>query len=97
MPISRKRLAKELLKATYEFHSLRPWERFTNRDLVAMRIPGRDHPVLASIMGSGGQEFGISVYLGEDAAERLFESFEDELPQEDAMEAEHFVGCGMSP
>lgn len=62
---------EELLRASSQFFRKKPWRHFENLDLVRIALGGEAHGEFeASIMGAGGQEFGIALYEGEGGLER---------------------------
>lgn len=64
------------------FHDLAPWRRFGDHDVFAVRVPGEPLPMLAAIMGSAGQEFGVCFYRGPDALSILRRVTAGASPQE---------------
>lgn len=56
----------QLIKACIEFADMRLWERYDNMDFFVLETPLED-PVVASIMGTGGHEYGLCVFRGPDA------------------------------
>ncbi|MEN8150173.1 MAG: hypothetical protein ABFS86_10135 [Planctomycetota bacterium] len=96
MALSKKRLAKELVRATLEFHALKPWEAFGNEDIVALDMPGLDDLALASIMGAAGQEFGLNLFLGKGAAARLIENLLDDAATGEWVAEENILGFSLS-
>lgn len=53
-----------LYQITSEIKQLKPWEFLWDMDLIAIELPDHDDPVFCSIMGRGGDCFGIGVYVG---------------------------------
>ncbi len=49
-----------------DFADMRLWELYDNMDFFVVQIP-LEEPVVASIMGAGGQEYGLSVFRGPNA------------------------------
>lgn len=56
----------QMIQACKELAELRLWESYENLDFFAVETPLED-PVVVSIMGAGGEEYGISVFRGPDA------------------------------
>jgi hypothetical protein len=66
---------KLLLKTARLFHEERPWELFENSDLLAVIDPVSGQTGYCCVMGNGGLEYGIVVYIGDDGLrtfDRLF-------------------------
>jgi len=62
----------EFLAASAAFMKARPWRHWDNGDIVDVRVTGlRDKQYEASIMGAGGQEYGIALYEEKGAIEKL--------------------------
>jgi hypothetical protein len=69
------RLCRETVRAAREFASLEIWKEYSDDEIFGVRVPGSDHPIFCSILGGGGQEFGLGVFKGESALDdyrRLF-------------------------
>jgi hypothetical protein len=43
---------------------LKPWEKLWDTEQILIELPGRAEPVLCSVIGRGGESFGILVYPG---------------------------------
>ena len=56
----------QMFRACMDFADMRLWERYDNMDLFVVQTPLED-PVVAAIMGAGGQEYGLSIFRGPDA------------------------------
>ncbi|MFA6187017.1 MAG: hypothetical protein WC770_07395 [Phycisphaerae bacterium] len=56
----------QLIRACIDFANMKLWERYDNLDFFVIQTP-LEHPVVASIMGIGGQEYGLSLFRGPDA------------------------------
>jgi len=78
MASSKDRLAAKLIERALEFQRLAPWREFGAEDLFQLEIPGEEHPVLAAVMGSAGDRFGLTLYRGPDAMEPILRSLEGE-------------------
>lgn len=62
----------ELLAASAVFMKARPWRHWRNGDIVDVRVTGlRDKQYEGSIMGAGGQEYGIALYKEKGAMTKL--------------------------
>ena len=56
---------KNLYKAVRLFHERRPWENLLNSDLFAVLDPATGENGYCCVMGEGGIEFGLMIYLGD--------------------------------
>lgn len=66
-----KPLARRVDTAARRFYQRELWTRFTDEHLLAIEIPDEALPIYAILLGAGGQEFGVSIYLGERALEQV--------------------------
>lgn len=64
MSVGSEREARELVDAALRLHSARLWDVFEEDDTVAVEIPGEENTVAALVMGQGGQEYGVAIFLG---------------------------------
>ena len=64
---------QSLLQAVDKFNERKLWKRFTNSDCFAVKLPGHDHPMLAVILGNGGEEYGLTLFRGPNAASSFAE------------------------
>lgn len=55
---------RELYKAATKIKELRPWEKFWDMDLIGIRNGAEEDTVFFSILGHGGECYGINVYEG---------------------------------
>jgi len=53
----------QMIRACKELADMQLWESYENLDFFVVETPIED-PVVVSIMGAGGQEYGISVFRG---------------------------------
>lgn len=69
--MDRIRLARELVRVALAFHDRALWRQIRNDQVFAVRLPGESLPMFGSIMGNGGQEFGICLYRGSHALDTI--------------------------
>ncbi len=55
---------KLLYAAATRIKALKPWEKFWDLDLIGIRYGAEEDTVFFSILGRGGDCYGISVYEG---------------------------------
>ena len=56
---------KPVYAAVRSFHSRSPWDYLGNEDLIAVVDPVSGVTCYCGVLGNGGQEFGMQVYLGD--------------------------------
>jgi hypothetical protein len=66
----------ELFRAAAEFWRRRPW-RWLPSDDPLYALEGTSRPWTCTVLGNGGEEFGLALYA---EAEDFFRMFEDEPP-----------------
>lgn len=62
-------LWKELYQVALELKALEPWKYFWDCDLVSIELQESGEDVFCSIMGSGGNYYGVGVYEGVEGLE----------------------------
>ena len=55
---------KQLYEAATRIKELKPWEKLWDMDLIAVRSGAKEDTVFYSILGRGGDCYGIAVYEG---------------------------------
>ncbi|MHC5057363.1 MAG: DUF7309 domain-containing protein [Planctomycetota bacterium] len=68
MGMSKSKLFRETLAAVDEFRGLHLWEEYGDSDCFALVVPGEEHPIVASILGQAGIEYGLNLVRGPRAA-----------------------------
>ena len=61
-------LIRKTVEAANELNGRRPWKRFSNFDCFAVKVSGLHEPMLAAVLGGGGEEYGLSLFRGPQAA-----------------------------
>lgn len=54
----------ELYKLGLKIRSMEPWNIFQDLDIIAVEIPNRKEPYFCSLLGAGGQCFGVNTFVG---------------------------------
>lgn len=83
MPNPHDPLSARLVAASLEFHRLRLWLELEQDSAFLIRLPDEPEPIVAMVMGQGGEHFGLSLYRGIGAIEsarRLVLGDYDEAP-----------------
>jgi len=95
--MDKRRLFSETLKAAQEFNQRAPWQTFGSDDFFLVELPGEEHPLAASILGSAGEEWGLGLMRGENAPEAMSGVAEAEAFDEDLMETCASISFTMTP
>jgi len=77
----------QMIRACKELADMQLWESYENLDFFVVETPIED-PVVVSIMGAGGQEYGISVFRGTDAFKQPMMITNDERVSADKFSGE---------
>jgi len=75
-----------LYQAATAFRDLAPWAWMTEKDLFAVEDPATGEVGYGGVMGSGGQEFGLHVFIGAEGLDGFRKLVNDEVEPE-SMEA----------
>lgn len=97
MAIERGMVVRELMQAVSAFQERKLWKRFTNFDCFGVRVPGLADLLLASVMGEGGEQFGLWLLRGPGAVESLRELVGESTGGDDQIEAMDFLSYSMAP
>ncbi|MEY9971833.1 hypothetical protein ABH966_002206 [Lysinibacillus sp. RC46] len=63
-----------LLELTNDLKKLKPWQYFRDDEVVVIHFEDVDYKVLVSVMGAGGEEFGLMIFdmeLGYNSLEKI--------------------------
>ena len=74
----------QMIRACKELADMQLWESYENLDFFVVEIP-LEGPVVVSIMGAGGHEYGISVFRGSDAFKQAIMLINDERASADKL------------
>ncbi len=80
-------LIRDLVEAARQFDSRDLWKRFTNYDCFSVHLPGREEPVLASVMGDAGEQYGLMLFRGPHAIDSFVALTGPDGPGDDTTEA----------
>lgn len=84
-----------LYQAAIAFQQAAPWEWMDNEDLFAIENPDDAEVGYCSILGAGGEEFGLGMFLGEDGYHRYIKVISEEVEPEDIEESMMVRGISM--
>ena len=68
----------QLMDAALFFYQSKPWEYFTDTDLVAVQVGSQKDPYYVSIMGNGEKEYGLSIFQDWKDVETFFKALDPE-------------------
>lgn len=68
--------SKVLLKAK-EFLKHKPWETMNDEHIFAVKDPVTEERLYCSVIGAGGETFGLAVYIGEAGYNALIDTLEE--------------------
>ncbi len=89
-------LYRDVSHAALDFDKRRLWERFSNFDYFALRVPDEPSPLFGVIMGQAGEEFGLSLFRGEGAFGYLSAMLDPLGPGDDVVEDMDSLGFSMT-
>jgi len=90
--MERQDIVRGVLDAAEQFNGRKLWKRFTNFDFFGVRVAGRDELVLAGVLGDAGEEYGLSLFRGPQAAASIASLLEPDGAGDDAMEEMDMLG-----
>lgn len=67
------RLEQEFVDTAMLFFGSKPWDRFPMEVIFLISLPTEEHPLVASFMGMGDDQAGLTISRGEGALERYIE------------------------
>jgi hypothetical protein len=68
---------KELYEIGLKIKDLRPWEYFYDIDIITVVLPNDEHMYYCSIMGRGGECFGVGTYMDDKGMDGFFNILEE--------------------
>ena len=84
-----------VLEAAGKFNRRKLWQRFTNFDCFGVRIAGQDEPMLGVVLGNAGEEYGLSLFRGPNAAGAFAAFLDSDGLGDDALEDMDMLGFTM--
>jgi hypothetical protein len=69
---------KKLYALMGRVKELKPWGKLWDTELTLIELPGQGEPVVCSVMGRGGESFGILVYPGFESILSFFRMIDEE-------------------
>ena len=90
-------LLRDVIQAAADLNGRRLWKRFTDRHCFAVRIPEQGVAMLATVLGSGGAEFGLTLFRGGQAAAALEAILDPGGAGDDVMEEMDTLGFSLDP
>ncbi len=93
--MDRRDVIRGVLEAAGEFNARKLWTRFTNYDCFGARIADQGELMLGVVLGDAGEQYGLSLFRGEQAATSLAAILDAEGPGDDALEDMDMLGFSM--
>lgn len=90
-------IRNHMVQAAMDLHERRLWERFTNYDCFGVTWPNLGNPMLGTIMGNAGQEYGLQVLRGPLAYDCLLVLQGFSPDNDDIMDEMDLLGFSMEP
>ena len=87
-----KNLLREVVRAVRAFDARELWQRFENVDCFTIHVDGLEHPLVASVMGAGAEQFGLMLLRGPHAAACFAALVEPDGPSDDVVETMDTLG-----
>ncbi|MEJ2708201.1 MAG: hypothetical protein P8074_11355, partial [Anaerolineales bacterium] len=67
------KIVSEFFTAAADFYRAAPWVQLSNDDLLAVRVGDQQKPYYVTIMGQGGVEYGLALYLDWDHVLKMYQ------------------------
>jgi hypothetical protein len=93
--MERKDIVRNVVQAAGEFNDRRLWMRFSHPHCFGVKVPEREESMLGVVFGAGGEEFGLSLLRGPQAAACLAAVFPVGRGGEDAPDELDMLGFSM--
>lgn len=77
----------ETLSAVKELGKSKPWEFIGSDQVFAIKDPHLAEPIFVSVLGAGGEEFGVVTYYGWEGYSYLLKLFDGTLKKEESLYA----------
>lgn len=93
-------LWKKVYSLIQEFIREEPWELFTDSDVFIVKSPRDDQMYLCSVMGNGGEEFGLNAFRGAQGMrsfEKIASDDENDSPDTDMLYEMDMLSFSLSP
>lgn len=69
-----------------EIKEIQPWDKLWDIDIITIKLPNYDEPAFVSIMGQGGNTYGIGVYYGYESFLKLSSLISQDIDTPSSME-----------
>lgn len=85
---------RALYDIAIKLKELKPWETLWDMDLITIIESNKKEPCVCSIMGKGGECYGIAAYYGLDSIKGFFEmAYSSEMPSHQLIRYQNNVMC----
>ena len=85
---------RDLYQVAIKLKKLKPWEDLWDMDLITILPLGKDEPCICSVMGKGGEFYGIGIYIGGKAINDFFTIADNnDIPQNQLIRYQNNIMC----
>lgn len=85
---------RDLYDIAIKLKEMKPWEELWDMDLITILPHEKDEPCICSVMGKGGEYYGIGVYIGIQAIQNFFViSNNEDIPSHQLMRYQNNILC----
>ena len=91
--MSKSLLHRGAYRAAMEFCRNAPWERISDTEIFAVRVPREQHALAVSVLGKGGGKTGLAVIRGPDAVARMAEKLKGGRASDDDICEGDYLSC----
>ncbi|SHK05156.1 hypothetical protein SAMN02745227_01385 [Anaerobranca californiensis DSM 14826] len=85
---------KGLYEMAIKIKEMKPWERLNDLDFITIEFDENSEPIVCSILGKGGETYGICCYRGYEEIYKLFSMIESkDMPPEQVYRYQDCLAC----
>ena len=92
----RDEIHKELFVISEDFFKIQPWQLLDDCDILGLFLRGKDELYFASIMGSGGMEYGVLFLKGWEGFKILSDTVKGDMDHDTMMNNSHTLSLTLS-
>ncbi len=90
-------VASALIQTAFELHRRKLWLEVPSDSPFMVRVPGEEHPLVATIMGHAGDDYGLLFTSGERALQDMMKMASGGINNPEAAHALALSSCSMIP
>lgn len=85
----------ELYNLGLKIRAMEPWSRFQDLDIIAIEVPNKEEPYFCSLLGAGGECFGVNTFIGYEGLRNFLTIADSEnyMPIEYIMVEQSNIAC----